>query len=105
MRISDWSSDVCSSDLFAIAVIGRVQGQRVAAEADSDLRRTGAADRQREHRRDTKNNPFSFHVTASLNLSSKPLWLEVLLFFGNSSRCCHERCNYYAIAFRALLLG
>src|SRR3546814_8252126 len=29
MRISDWSSDVCSSDLFRIYIIGKARAERI----------------------------------------------------------------------------
>src|SRR3546814_1129337 len=32
MRISDWSSDVCSSDLLELGQIEAVEGRRVAAQ-------------------------------------------------------------------------
>src|SRR3546814_14635824 len=33
MRISDWSSDVCSSDLFAVLVVGASLGWRLGASS------------------------------------------------------------------------
>src|SRR3546814_18219806 len=41
MRISDWSSDVCSSDLFAR--INMRQTQQIARQAPVDHRQLGAA--------------------------------------------------------------
>src|SRR3546814_13688119 len=41
MRISDWSSDVCSSDLFGRA---NIDGRPVVASADDFTVRGGAAD-------------------------------------------------------------
>src|SRR3546814_21092431 len=44
MRISDWSSDVCSSDLYRAALLGKLLGQPVTthdAEFINDLLPTG----------------------------------------------------------------
>src|SRR3546814_3406387 len=38
MRISDWSSDVCSSDLTAIALTERLQNKALACDASKDQR-------------------------------------------------------------------
>src|SRR3546814_14869473 len=42
MRISDWSSDVCSSDLEYVPALGRRRGER-----DDDVRQVLAGDRSR----------------------------------------------------------
>src|SRR3546814_6291975 len=44
MRISDWSSDVCSSDLVADVVVGPAEQHRIDALLDqaADHRRLGA---------------------------------------------------------------
>src|SRR3546814_11624977 len=43
MRISDWSSDVCSSDLAGVGVVGGVQRLvNVADEVDDELERVAA---------------------------------------------------------------
>src|SRR3546814_6512434 len=53
MRISDWSSDVCSSDLFALALLSRALGLRAAARPAlrDDAGRGGAAVRDAWPRR------------------------------------------------------
>src|SRR3546814_5836450 len=46
MRISDWSSDVCSSDLIVLARLGRrelVQGSRIAVEP-AEVKHIGGGD-------------------------------------------------------------
>src|SRR3546814_2532479 len=49
MRISDWSSDVCSSDLDAavvhVAAAGRAHGEVAARAIDFDVAQTDRADR------------------------------------------------------------
>src|SRR3546814_4629855 len=47
MRISDWSSDVCSSDLGAIAGLGIADRQPRAVVPDDDLARAVLAFRNR----------------------------------------------------------
>src|SRR3546814_8143804 len=37
MRISDWSSDVCSSDLIAMGEYAAFRGGRIAAEDDEQI--------------------------------------------------------------------
>src|SRR3546814_9462477 len=41
MRISDWSSDVCSSDLLTVAIVGDVLHSRVARSDIHGLRTLG----------------------------------------------------------------
>src|SRR3546814_17112276 len=45
MRISDWSSDVCSSDLFTEAIVGKAKSSRgdFTASEDDNVLVTGVA--------------------------------------------------------------
>src|SRR3546814_2895559 len=47
MRISNWSSDVCSSDLRRALPLVRLDARRPARSADGAARRRDAADAQR----------------------------------------------------------
>src|SRR3546814_2258791 len=48
MRISDWSSDVCSSDLQEAAPFGRDRGDRCGGALEARLARHGVDERARE---------------------------------------------------------
>src|SRR3546814_3272587 len=49
MRISDWSSDVCSSDLVAIVDLGRERGGGVPADAGKGAQIIGPSVARDDH--------------------------------------------------------
>src|SRR3546814_19799784 len=106
MRISDWSSDVCSSDLVAadhlviltddidvilpaLALDGRFGKQRRLVRARDDPRRGEAAGPQRGRvaERDARDALARLRIDYLRNLPD--LALELLVAIGNAS--CRER--------------
>src|SRR3546814_1783253 len=72
MRISDWSSDVCSSDLLLFAMVNL--GRHLAVDAESALRHANAKFTRRFQAMET----LGGDGFADLSLEEKDrLWMEV----------------------------
>src|SRR3546814_18888814 len=63
MRISDWSSDVCSSDLFTIAKIINEGARCTQVEAEERTRQSHRRKPQRHRQHPAKNNQ---HISGQL---------------------------------------
>src|SRR3546814_2718082 len=97
MRISDWSSDVCSSDLVVTAITA--EGLRLAFSGDQGLESTvAAADLQKAVAAMAVMRPLSAAPDARVDAYFKPVerhWLRGIVFAEIGRASCRERgCQY-----------
>src|SRR3546814_8290595 len=92
MRISDWSSDVCSSDLLAfVAGCGKQQAADATLRKHEHIERAGAAHALRMHLRQ---NPFSPTVRTGVGEHAEHAFVGGrAVSIGRAS--CRERGGQY----------
>src|SRR3546814_11673141 len=68
MRISDWSSDVCSSDLYGVQVVGLTLSEEQKAYADRRMAAAGLTHRVSIQLTDYRDVEGQFDAVASVEM-------------------------------------
>src|SRR3546814_7472580 len=100
MRISDWSSDVCSSDLFDAAHAPAEHAQtvnhcRVTVRTDVGVGISHCRARGVRRSPDRLRNIFKIHLVADADRKSNTSELQTLMSISYASICLKKKKNRY----------
>src|SRR3546814_200941 len=100
MRISDWSSDVCSSDLTFLSTIGHKRAsKRSGVRLDDDRRRAG---KHRRRRREREAQGRGDRAGKAQDAAKSDDMHDVLRMFGITCRALQRACQTHFPRFSAI---